>query len=178
MAGRANVDEGTLLGPRLLIGQIPCHCEISIEPADGNNLSICLDQQTGERLVAGHRAADTKRVDDAKSGIHLAVAIEPYQAAENRRVSVDEPTNHDLPIRLESDSLSHRGSLLQVERLDIATEGCIHLACFEETRRTESRAKLTCAVRVKRAIRDGHNIVAIWLENSRGLEHDIGNCAL
>jgi len=126
MSGRANVLMKERCSARrllavtlpcalLLIGQVPCHCEISIEPADGNNLSICLDQQAEERLGACHRAADAKRVDGAKGGIHLAVAIEPYQAAENRRVLVDKATNHDLPIRLESDGLGHRGSLFQVE---------------------------------------------------------------
>src|SRR5579863_5843358 len=64
-----------------LVRQIPRHGQISIESTDGNNLSVCLDQQAGERLVARYRTADARVVNGAKGSIQLAVVIEPHQAA-------------------------------------------------------------------------------------------------
>ena len=43
-----------------LVRQIPSQSQIPIESTDGNNLSVCLDQQAGERLVTGYRAAHAK----------------------------------------------------------------------------------------------------------------------
>ena len=43
-----------------LVRQIPSQGQIPIESTDGDNLSICLDQQAGERLVTRYRAAHAK----------------------------------------------------------------------------------------------------------------------
>jgi hypothetical protein len=52
-----------------LIRQIPRHCQIPVEAAADNDVSISLDQQGCNCLITRHRAADTKRVDAAKAGI-------------------------------------------------------------------------------------------------------------
>ena len=83
-----------------LVRQIPSQSQIPIESTHGYNLSVCLDQQAGERLVTHYRAADAKRVDGAKGRIQLTIAVNPHQASDNWRVLVDKAAYHDLPIRL------------------------------------------------------------------------------
>src|SRR5579871_6308740 len=149
----------------LLVRQISRQCQISIEFADGNNVSIRLDQKACERLLTRHRAAPTKRVGGAEGGVSLAVGIETCQAAENWRIEVDQAADYDLPIRLQSYCPPHRCSLGRVKRFKgTGVEGCVHFPGFEETAHADL---CSAALRIIGAARHGHNVVAVCLENGR-----------
>src|ERR1700758_407763 len=126
-----------------LIREISCQGQIRTARADGNNLSIGLDQQASD-LERRQRAAV------AKDGIKLAVGVEPCQARHT--------SHHDLPIRLESECLWLVYVLAAEGDLD-GSEGRIRDPGLAETKRFGGLPLEAIANRL------GPNIVAVRLKD-------------
>jgi hypothetical protein len=112
-----------------LVRQIPRHSQIPIEPADSNNLSVCLDQQPENvwLLVTEQQTPNDSTVPThhCRQSVHTPPTIGAFL--------VDEAAHHDLPIRLESGGLSHRCSVVRIGRFDNSVERCIQFPRLDET---------------------------------------------